>query len=80
MVLSFPERSRPRPASPDELALAALARAVERACPPPSARTLPDELRVLLTRMKKPRGRVHSHRGEVGRVESDAGGDRIRSG
>jgi hypothetical protein len=80
MVLSFPERSRPRPASPHELALAALARAVERACPPPSARTLPDELRVLLTRLRQPRKQTRSRRVDAAMIQPVAGDGRMHPG
>jgi hypothetical protein len=77
MVLSFPERPRPRPPSPHEPALAALARAVERACPPPSARTLPEELRVLLTRLRQPRRQARGRVKKRGMVELAAEGSHV---
>lgn len=80
MVLSFSERSRSRPASPHEPALAALARAMERACPPPSTRMLPEELRVLLMRLKRPRRQARSRRRDAAVVEPAAGEDRMHPG
>jgi hypothetical protein len=80
MMLYFPERPRPRPASPPTPALAALARAVDRACPPPSARTLPDELRVLLTRLRQPRKQVRSRRVDAAMIQPVAGDGRMHPG
>jgi hypothetical protein len=54
------------------LLCAALTRAIKRACPLPSARTLPDELRILLTRLRQPRRQARTRRGDVGAVELDA--------
>ena len=80
MVLSFPERPKTKRVGPHEPALAALSRAIERACPLLSVRTLPNELRVLLTRLKQPRKHPRSRGGDVGILKPDSAGSRTHPG